>query len=218
MSEYLRNRPFLVIKISQVPAPGQNTSSKDFGKTGQMVGQENIKLVDRVSPNDQTEADVILDILEQKVIKAREVPEEYQDKVLAGYIEKYQDKIRGYIEFWLTKDPKNLETLKAVVARQEEGLDPEDILKTDIEEIMNGFIFDENIPTVREKIVKTLSTYLLVRAESGMVFDYMVQCDEENNPEEAVREGLLHVDIALKFTEDQEEYTIIPVVMAPPSE
>ena len=183
-----------------------------------MVGQENIKLVDRVSPNDQTEADVILDILEQKVIKAREVPEEYQDKVLAGYIEKYQDKIRGYIEFWLTKDPKNLETLKAVVARQEEGLDPEDILKTDIEEIMNGFIFDENIPTVREKIVKTLSTYLLVRAESGMVFDYMVQCDEENNPEEAVREGLLHVDIALKFTEDQEEYTIIPVVMAPPSE
>lgn len=182
-----------------------------------MVGQENILLVDRVTDTHRTEADVIIDIVKQKLIKAREVPDEYHEKVLNGYIEKYQDKIRGYIEFWLTKDPKNIDVLKEAVAQQEADMDPLDVIRMDIEHIVGEFMFDENTEITRKNIETTLSTYLLVKAEAGVLFDYAVKCNDDNNPEEVVRQHILHAEVAVKINEE-DEFTFIPIIMKPADE
>lgn len=210
MSNYLRNRPFMVVTFTFVPKPGQNTSMKNFGELGQFDAIENMVIVDRVSSKNLTDSWLILDLFEQQVVKAREVPAEDHQRVFDAYVTKYQQEVKGALARWITQDPTNLQKVKDYVAKVEAGIPVLEAIRNNIEEIVRDFVFDENTPAIRQELSQTISTYLLLRAEAGDLVDYTILCDDSNNAEERVMAGELWADISIQL-EEGGEFVYIPV-------
>jgi hypothetical protein len=72
MTDYLRNRPFMVITYRFVLEPGQTSHSKDFMKTAQWDPVENMVICDRISHKQMQSAELIIDLLNNKIIKCRD--------------------------------------------------------------------------------------------------------------------------------------------------
>jgi hypothetical protein len=121
MSNYLRNRPFLVIKYLQTPHAESNTRVKGWGTDGKWDVNESMVIVDRIKDRHQREAHIILDILEGRVIKNRFDNTE-DTKVFAHYFERYKDDIQEAIQRWARKDPANLARLKQIEENAEFAL------------------------------------------------------------------------------------------------
>ena len=121
MSNYLRNRPFLVVKYLQTPNAESNTRVKGWGTDGKWDVNESMVIVDRIKSRHQQEATIILDILEGKVIKNR-FDEAGDGKVFAYYFERYKDDITKAIQDWARKSPDNLARLKQIEENAEYAL------------------------------------------------------------------------------------------------
>ncbi len=118
MSNYLRNRPFMLISYAKVPAAGQNSQIKNFGKLGEWDAIENMKIVDRVSTRQLFETDIVIDILEQKVLKNRMGGSE--QTVYEAYIDRYNEDVKGALSGWIGTNPANLEILQKFLANVKE--------------------------------------------------------------------------------------------------
>lgn len=112
---YLRNRPFLIISYMFVPATGQNTSAKDFASKAEYNAVENMVIVDRVSDKHMVQADLIIDLFNQKIVKNRSLPgtaEELTNKFVA----RYADDVKAALATWIKLDPSNLDRVRNYVA------------------------------------------------------------------------------------------------------
>ena len=100
-SKYNRGRPFLVINRSLSPSKGENTSSTNWGKTAKWQVDEEIIIVDRVTDNHMIQATVIIDILQQIMVKNRYSAETNNEIVLKHYMETYKEHITDGIRTWM---------------------------------------------------------------------------------------------------------------------
>lgn len=98
--DYLRNRPFLVIRHHAKPAPSENTSVKGWGIKAKWEANETANFVDRISNKMSVEASVIIDIMKAKVIKNR-YDRKADQQVMEYYIDKYKDKVKEAVAHWM---------------------------------------------------------------------------------------------------------------------
>lgn len=109
MDRYLRNRPFLIIKVSQNPARGVKTEQKGWtDRPGAIATHEQNYIVDRVTPKLIREASVIIDILNKTCV----VNNVYPDTDKATLVEYFISKHPGEIA-------QALDVLQARLARAE---------------------------------------------------------------------------------------------------
>ena len=115
MSKYLRGRPFMVVTYTYVLTDGQKTNVPGFGKTAEWAPVENMVIVDRVSAKQENAAELILDLFENKVIKASNVTGEEREKLFDIFVNRHFGEVKAALSQWIANDPANLEKVKAFV-------------------------------------------------------------------------------------------------------
>jgi hypothetical protein len=104
---YLRNRPFLVVEIFVTPASTKSHGRARTEKKGWMKDQKNIShvenpmIVDRVKDKHLTGAAVIIDLLQDVVLKNR--LDDSNEEVLTHYKQKYSHIIEQGKNSWSHK-------------------------------------------------------------------------------------------------------------------
>lgn len=116
MSNYLRNRPFMLINYTFVLAAGQKSQAKGFGETAEWEPVENMKIVDRVSTKQMNEAYLVLDLFENKVLKCREDDVDL-NKVFDLMVQRHYEDVKVALATWIKKDPTNLLKVQSFVER-----------------------------------------------------------------------------------------------------
>lgn len=104
--KYLSKRPFLIITNRYLPAAGSKTQLKDWTEKSGWTVHEEMMVVDRVTANHTSMANVIIDVLEAKVIKNSFV-ESNDDDTLNHYMTKYKPQLTQAISVWMEIMAKN---------------------------------------------------------------------------------------------------------------
>jgi hypothetical protein len=104
------NRPFLVITHIKTPAKGQRTNLQGWTKDAEWDTHESMKVVDRLNTKTLTSASIILDILDEKVVKNRydNIPNQ---EIFDEYVKKYVEDIQEGLIAWVRGSPENLNYL-----------------------------------------------------------------------------------------------------------
>ena len=102
---YLRGRPFLVINVIHSAAKGTRTERKGWHLTAEnWQSNDAPSIVDRVSKKILENATVIIDLVNNKLIKNR-----YQDnsseEILKHFTDKYPNEIAQVIAHWKATQP-----------------------------------------------------------------------------------------------------------------
>jgi hypothetical protein len=101
MTDYLRNRPFLVVEISQRPAPDVNTGVRGWqDQPGALQSFEKVSFLDRI--NKRASYAVIIDIINSVVIQNGSSRSD--DEVMATYLSKYRDKVTDALTVWAKRE------------------------------------------------------------------------------------------------------------------
>lgn len=116
MSNYLRNRPFMVISYSFVLAGGQKSNVPGFMATAEWEPVENMTIVDRISNKQMTGAELIIDLFENKVIKCADSELDH-DKLIKVFVARHYGEIKAALATWIAKDTSNLDKVQAFVER-----------------------------------------------------------------------------------------------------
>lgn len=89
--DYLRNRPFLVITLYHQPCEGARTERRGWANESTLRTVEHPAVVSRISANILRTATIIIDILQDRVIKnrLRDNAIAFDDEVLARYKTEY---------------------------------------------------------------------------------------------------------------------------------
>lgn len=103
---YLRNRPFMVITYSYVLAAGQKSNAPGFGTTAEWEPIENMVICDRVSGKQMNNAELVIDILENKVVKTRDSSID-PNQLIQVFVKRHYDEIKRALGIWIQKDPVN---------------------------------------------------------------------------------------------------------------
>ena len=118
MSNYLRNRPFMVVTYTYVLAAGQKSNVKGFGETAEWEPIENMVIVDRVSTKQMNSAELVIDLFENKVLKANGIEtEEERHNLLNVFVSRHFEDIKAALMTWIQKDPTNLKKVQVFVDR-----------------------------------------------------------------------------------------------------
>ena len=129
MSNYLRNRPFMIFNYRYTLVDGQKSNTPGFGANANWDPVENMTIVDRVSNRQMNDAELILDLFENKVVKCRDSAIDH-GKIFDVMVARYKSDIRAALDTWLRKDPVNIERVNAFIARfakkAEEPVAPKD--------------------------------------------------------------------------------------------
>lgn len=103
-NDYLRNRPFFVIKVINRPARGVRTEVKGWGDiTENWAVFEDTSVVDRVSRKLVQEASIIIDIMNKTCVVNNVYPDTSKDTVVQYYTNKYQSQIDEALDIWKTR-------------------------------------------------------------------------------------------------------------------
>mgnify|MGYP001616772008 CR=1 FL=1 len=102
LSNYNRNRPFLVVTRHISPSAGAKTETKNWAKVGRMVVNENVIIADKVSKRHMAEATVIVDLFNKKLVKNR-INDSNDDEVVNHYLNAYNEQISSGINMWIKK-------------------------------------------------------------------------------------------------------------------
>ena len=110
--KYLRNRPFLLVDVIQRPAKGVRTEKKGWQDvTGNLVNHEQPSLVDRVSAVHLRSANVIIDVINGKIVKnSFNTPDQ---EVVAHYLGKYRPQVTEAMDIWLTRTAQTMAPIPA---------------------------------------------------------------------------------------------------------
>lgn len=113
-----RKRPYMLISYSRVPAANQHSNLKNFKNEGEWDAVENMKIVDSISTKSQQYSDVIIDLLNQKVVKNRMGGD--AKVIYDGYVQRYYDDIKDALKDWIALSPDNRDALQGFVAAHEQ--------------------------------------------------------------------------------------------------
>jgi len=116
MSNYLRNRPFMVVSYTFVLAEGQKSNTKGFMENAQWEPVENMAIVDRISNKQMQSAELIIDLFENKVVKCREASLEHE-KLINVFVSRHYGEIKSALATWIAKDASNLAKVQTFVER-----------------------------------------------------------------------------------------------------
>lgn len=124
-------RPHMIVTYIKRPAPGQNTSVKEWGKIGEYAVEEQVIFVERVKNRNLIESHVIIDVMKAKVIKNRFI-DANDEEILKHFLQKYSDDAQRAISVWMqrnllrtgelptgTTDEQEAPTAEAVVSHNE---------------------------------------------------------------------------------------------------
>ena len=73
-----------------------------------------------------------------------------------------------------------------------------------VKDIMRFFVFEPNTKFTRDRVLATLNPFFINIQANGGLYDFLVVCDERNNPDTVVEDNTLIVDIYLKPTRTAE--------------
>lgn len=126
MSNYLRNRPFMVITYTYTLKAGQKSNAAGFSETAEWEPLESMVINDRVSDKQAIKADLILDLLESKVVKCRDNTLDHK-KLFDHFVNRYFEDVKAALSTWIAKDTLNKMKVEAYVeARQKEEANDEE--------------------------------------------------------------------------------------------
>jgi hypothetical protein len=101
---YLRNRPFLVITQTgraarhvKTEVPGWAVEQNNWAVTERPV------IVDRISDKMMTEASIIIDLLNTKLVKNRFAETGHDEKVMEYYLGKYSTEVTQGMQIWTSQ-------------------------------------------------------------------------------------------------------------------
>ncbi len=117
--KHLSKRPFLIINTRFLPGPKAATQVKNWAADSGWNVLEEVVIVDRINNRHQTYATLILDVLEDKVIK-NGFHQSTDEDAKKHYLEKYKDKLEQAIEVWATNQARKQvhEQIKLAKAQQ----------------------------------------------------------------------------------------------------
>ena len=137
-SKYNKGRPFLVITQHLTPVKGENTSLKDWGKTGKKNLQEMVSIVDSVQTKHLTSATVIIDILKRQVVKSR-YPDS-DEEVMKHYLSQYKSQVAEGIQIWMSgqyTDEEGAKKFMSSITEEIDALEDLDNVKIDVNPELN---------------------------------------------------------------------------------
>jgi hypothetical protein len=104
-TDYLRNRPFLAVTLTQRPAPNVNTRLKGWqNQPGAIQTFEKVSFVDRI--NNKAQYAVIIDIINSTVIQNKGTASE--NEVLATYLGKYTEEVKQALTVWAHREARGM--------------------------------------------------------------------------------------------------------------
>lgn len=99
---YLRNRPFLMVSIAARPARGVHTHVKGWGDTYTNWEQTEQRIVtDRVNAVHLRDYNVIIDVLNRKIVKNVFKENTPDDEVVNHFMNRYQNEIQEAMDIWM---------------------------------------------------------------------------------------------------------------------
>ena len=116
MSNYLRNRPFMLVNFTYVLKDGQDSRLLNFRELATWDPIEKMAIVDRVSSKQLVESELVLDLFENKVIKCRDASIDH-DQIFSVMVKRHMDEIRSALAEWIKRDSNNLTLVREFVAR-----------------------------------------------------------------------------------------------------
>jgi phage tail sheath protein FI len=75
---------------------------------------------------------------------------------------------------------------------------------------LQSFIFESNDETTRQNITQNVTAYLNESVDTGQLQDFVVICDDSNNPLNVINDNKLYVDICIKPTKSV-EFLFLPI-------
>lgn len=124
--DYLRKRPFLVVRQITTPSENARTENKGWAKAeGATVVQELIEIVDAVRDKHMVGSVLVLDILKQKTVKNTVSPE-HDGEVIQYYLEKYKRELAEGVQIWMHKISADPEEAKRIVEAIEKDIEIKD--------------------------------------------------------------------------------------------
>ncbi len=121
LSQYHKDRPFLVITRSATPAEGEKTESKDWGAESKWRVEERVMIVDRVTTNHLTIGTVIIDILKREFVKNRFTDSDPKE-VLDHYLKTYKEHIADGLSIWMRSKTGNPEEAQSFISDLEDEI------------------------------------------------------------------------------------------------
>jgi len=113
----------MVISYSYVLTQGQKSNAPGFGQKASWEPIENMVIVDRVSDKHMQNAELVLDLLELKVIKSRDGSLD-SNQLFNTFVNRHFDDVKAALATWVAANPDNLQKVQAFVeahAPKEEG-------------------------------------------------------------------------------------------------
>lgn len=104
---YLSKRPFLVITTSFLPGPQAKTSMKNWSENSGWNVAEEVVIVDRVKNKHLTYATLILDVLEDKIVK-NSFRDADPQTVRTHYMNKYKNQLQQALTIWADNEAKRI--------------------------------------------------------------------------------------------------------------
>lgn len=78
--------------------------------------------------------------------------------------------------------------------------------------VLDSYVFNFNVPTVRAEIVTKLNPILRAMKDSGALVRYEIQCDENNNDKEVIDNKFCIVDIGVWISQNMEKI-VVPITI-----
>lgn len=100
----IRNRPYMVIRHRMVPSKLNPSVTETI---------EEMVISDRISNNQLDSATIIIDILNAKIIKNRDLIGSQEDLV-SKYIDRYNVDVQGALSDWARQSPENAAAIAAI--------------------------------------------------------------------------------------------------------
>lgn len=123
---YLRNRPFLVINTTARPASHVRTHKTGWSEDGKNWNVfEQVSVVDSISDKNLRGATIIIDVLNNKVVKNRFSENADEESVLKHFMGKYSDQIMQGLDIWARQNRK-VPGVKTIGETVDEALGKED--------------------------------------------------------------------------------------------
>jgi hypothetical protein len=95
-------RPYMLVSYIKRPAPGQNTSQKNWGKTGEWAVEESVVFVERLKDKHVLQSHVVIDILKGKVRHNR-FDDAGDEEVYKHFVEKYSEDVQRALSVWMQR-------------------------------------------------------------------------------------------------------------------
>lgn len=95
-------RPYMLVRYIKRPAPGQNTSKKDWGKNGEWAVEENVVFVERLKDKHVLQSHIVIDVMKGKV-RRNLFDDATDEEVYKHFVEKYSEDVQRAISVWMQR-------------------------------------------------------------------------------------------------------------------